>query len=272
MMLSLQDLINKIEGAGGSRYLRYALGLLALVLVLVAYDLRAYRNMAAPEAMDAAQLARNISTGKGYTTQFVRPFSMFLVKRVNEQPGASDPSRIKAAHPDIANAPVYPVVLAGYMKLAPFKYSLTNAKTFWINGGRTRYQPDFLITLFNQVLFLALIVVVFFWARRLFDNAVAWTSALLLFGTELLWRFSASGLSTMLLLLIFMGLVWCLTLLESEAREPKRGPAWLLIFAGASGLAVGVACLTRYSMGWLIIPVVVFLILFSGPRRIMVSL
>src|SRR5258708_3580153 len=100
MMLSLQDLINKIEGVGGSRYLRYALGLLALVLVLVAYDLRAYRNMAAPEAMDAAQLARNISTGKGYTTQFVRPFSMFLVKRVNEQPGALDPSRIKAAHPD----------------------------------------------------------------------------------------------------------------------------------------------------------------------------
>jgi 4-amino-4-deoxy-L-arabinose transferase-like glycosyltransferase len=271
-MMLLQDLVHKIETAGSSRYLRYALGVLAVVLVLVAYDLRAYRNMAAPEAMDAAQLARNISQGKGFTTDFVRPFSMFLVKRVNERPGVPDPSRIKTAHPDIANPPVYPLILAGYMKVAPFKYSIANAKAFWINGGRIRYQPDFLIALFNQLLFMGLIVAVFFWARRLFDNAVAWTSALLLFGTELLWRFSASGLSTMLLLLIFMGLIWCLTLLESEAREPKRGPVWLLIFAGAAGLAVGVACLTRYSMGWLIIPVVVFLILFSGPRRISVSL
>ena len=39
--------------------------------------------MATQEAMDAAQLARNIAQGKGYTTLFIRPFSMYLVKKRN---------------------------------------------------------------------------------------------------------------------------------------------------------------------------------------------
>ena len=34
--------------------------------------------------MDAAQLARNIAEGKGYTTLFIRPFSLYLVQSHNE--------------------------------------------------------------------------------------------------------------------------------------------------------------------------------------------
>ena len=117
-----------------------------------------------------------------------------------------------------------------------------------------------------------LIALVFFLARRLFDPAVAWLSAGLLLGTELLWRFSVSGLSTMLLMLIFLGLAWCLVLLEQEAREPKWGPPGILVLAGLAGAVVGLGGLTRYSFGWLIIPVLVFLVLFGGPRRVVLAL
>ena len=48
--------------------------------------------MTTPEGMDAAQLARNIAEGRGYTTLFVRPFSLFLVQR-QEQARAPDPVR-----------------------------------------------------------------------------------------------------------------------------------------------------------------------------------
>ena len=47
------------------------------------YNWRAFKNMATQEAMDAAQLARNIAQGKGYTTLFIRPFSIYLVKKHN---------------------------------------------------------------------------------------------------------------------------------------------------------------------------------------------
>ncbi len=276
----LQDLLHKLEVGGGMRFFRVGLAVLAVVLLTVGYNWRAFRNMATQEAMDTAQLARNIAQGKGYTTLFIRPFSMYLVKKRNlEKQGVpevgkvADLAEIRGMHPDLANPPVYPVVLAALMKVLPFDYTASTTKPFWSNGGRFwRFQPDFLIALFNQLLFLAVIVLVFFLARRLFDPGVAWLSAGLLLGTELFWRFSVSGLSTMLLMLIFLGLAWCLVLLEQEARVPKWGPSGILVLAGLAGAMVGLGGLTRYAFGWLIIPVLVFLILFGGQRRIVLAL
>src|SRR5271169_6813660 len=139
----IQMLIHKLEIGAGSRYLRIvglAVGVIALAFV---YDLRAYRNLAAPEAMDAAQLARNISQGNGYTTLLIRPFSLYLVQRYNEARSpfaltnaAFDFAQIKTAHPDLANPPVYPLLLAGLMKVLPFQYAVNLKKPFWTNGGK----------------------------------------------------------------------------------------------------------------------------------------
>ena len=60
------------------------------------------------------------------------------------------------------------------------------------------------------MLLLVVVVLTFFLARKLFDTNVAWLSAILVLGCELLWRFSVSGLSTMLLMIIFFGLIWCI--------------------------------------------------------------
>jgi len=178
-------------------------------------------------------------------------------------------------HPDISNAPAYPIVLAGLMKVLPFHYDTALKGAFWSAadanspGGRRsiRYQPDFLITFFNQALFVTVLVLVFFWARRLFDVGVATLSTVVLVGTEILWRFSASGLSTMLLLLIFMGLIWCLTLWESEVRQPKWGQKGAALFSVAVGLLIGLGFLTRYSFLCVVFPVAFFMAIFGGPRR-----
>jgi hypothetical protein len=274
-MALIQDLIHLLEEARGARYMRYTLLALAVLCIGAAYNLRDCRNFSTLEAMDAAQVGRNLAEGKGYSTLFIRPLSIHLIKERKEKksgpPAAgtlADPARLRGAHPDLANPPVYPVMLAALMKVLPFNYTARTTGQFWSNQGRFwRYQPDFLIALCNEFLLLIVIAVAALWARRLFDRAVAWTSAGLLVGTELLWRFSASGLSTILLLLIFMGLVWCLTLLEAEGREPKRGFQTGLALAVVTGLLVALGGLTRYAFTWLIIPVLVFLVLFTGPRR-----
>jgi 4-amino-4-deoxy-L-arabinose transferase-like glycosyltransferase len=272
-MPSLQEVLHRIEVGGGRRFFRVGLAALAVLVLTGLYNWRAFRNLATQEAMDAAQLARNIAQGKGYTTLFIRPFSIYLVKKSNlERQGVSevgklaDLAELRGMHPDLANPPVYPIVLAGLMKVLPFDYTISSTKTF------SRFKPDFLIVLFNQLLFLVVIVLVFSLARRLFGPWVAWLSAGLLLGTELFWRFSVSGLSTMLLMVIFLGLAWCLVLLEQETRTPKWGPVGILILAGLTGAMVGLGGLTRYAFGWLIIPVLVFLIFFGGPRRIVLAL
>ena len=134
----IQDTIHKLEVAGGMRYLKFGLSALAVIIVTTVYNLRSYRNMSTQEAMDAGQLARNLAQGKGYTTGFVRPYSMYLVKKNSEQsmPAGtrlSELAKIKEAHPDIANPPVYPLVLAGLMKALPFDLRLSIAA-----AGRNR--------------------------------------------------------------------------------------------------------------------------------------
>jgi hypothetical protein len=271
----IQMLIHKLEVGAGSRYLRIVALVLGVVALAFLYDIRAYRNLAAPEAMDAAQLARNISEGKGYTTLFLRPFSLYLVQNHNqaETPFAltntvTDFARIKSEHPDLSNPPVYPLLLAGLMKVLPFNYTVNLKKPFWANSGSMRYQPDFFIAIFNELLLLVVVVLTFFLAKKLFDSNVAWLSAILTLGCDQLWKFSASGLSTMLLLVLFLGLTFLLLEIERGARESQPCAGRLLGLAVAVGLLVGVGALTRYAFGWTIIPVVLFLLFFRGGKNL----
>jgi hypothetical protein len=266
---SLQESIHKLEMGSGTGFLRLTLAILAVLMLGVGYSWRAYKNLSTQEAMDAAQVGRNLSQGKGFTTLYVRPFSIFLLKR-HARATQGDPAQLKGMHPDLANPPVYPLMLAALMKVLPFEYELpTKSRPFWGSGSRfSRYKPDFMIGVFNQLVFFGTAVLVFFLARRLFDPAVARLSVILLFATEVFWRFSISGLSTMVLLLLFVLLLWGLVLVEEEARVPRRGLLGLLGLGALIGVIVGLGTLTRYSFGWLIIPVLFFLVAFGGQRRV----
>jgi hypothetical protein len=279
-MLFPQDWIHKLEEDAWARYLKVTAFCLAILALMVVCDLRAYRNFATPEAMDAAQLARNIAEGNGYTTLFIRPFSLYLVQSHNRAKSAGPPAsagtdfaQIKTAHPDLANPPMYPVVLAGLMKVLNFHFTAETTKPFWSKNGQfRRYQPDFLIAVFNELLLLAVAALTFFLARKLFDAGVARFSAVLVLGCELLWRFSVSGLSTMLLMIIFFGLTWCVLRIEQAASAPQPQPGRLLGLAITAGLLAGVGALTRYAFGWIIIPVTLFLIFFGGRQRVLRAL
>ena len=272
----IQTLIHATEVGGGSRWLKYISLAVALVALVGFYDLRAYRNFSSPEAMDAAQVARNVAEGRGYTTEFIRPFSLYLVQKHNRagHPGeilstnAMDFAQINRPHPDLANAPVYPTVLAGLMKVWTPDWKVQLHKPFWSEGGRfLRYKAEFRIAIFNQILLLAVVALTFLLAKKLFDGQAAWLAALLTLGSDLLWKFSVSGLSTLLVLVIFLGLIWLLVKVEELGRAELPDPRRLFILVITIGLLTGLGMLTRYSFGWLIVPVVVFLTLFGGARR-----
>src|SRR5689334_21178668 len=196
--MPLQDTIHKWTAGGASRGLSLAVVLLSMVALALWYDLAAFKNLSAIEGFDSAQLARNIADGRGYTTDFIRPFSMHLLR----QHRADHDPLIRERHPDLANAPLYPVLLAGALKLMPFSYPN-------VAGDKSvgAYAPDRWIAGFNQLLFLIAVVLLFRLAARLFDARVGWLAAAVLAGTDLFWRFSASGLPTMLAVVIVLGLI-----------------------------------------------------------------
>src|SRR5688572_22698653 len=80
MPVFAQDLIHKLEVGSGYRVLKFAVGIVAIVALGLLYDLVGFQNFSTAEAMDAAQLARNISAGEGFTTKVVRPLSLYLLK------------------------------------------------------------------------------------------------------------------------------------------------------------------------------------------------
>jgi hypothetical protein len=261
MSFEVQDLVHRMESGGGARFFRVLFVLIVVITIAALYDSFAFKNLANREAMDAAQLAKNLADGKGYTTLFVRPFSVFLLQnhRADRSP------LLKTPHPDLANPPVYPCLLAGVFKLLPRGVFTMPGKGFSI------YMPDLAVALLNQTLLLIAGLLLFFLAARLFDSTMAWVTSVVFVGSESFWRFSLSGLNTMLLVVLLLVVVWCLVVLERWARFGR--PDWrLLLLAGLTGLLVGVGGLTRYAFGWLILPILVFLIAFFDQKRAVLCL
>ena len=269
---SIQALIHKLEVAGGARRVNFLALTVAVLSLAIWYDLHCYRNFATPEAMDAAQVARNLSEGNGFTTEFIRPFSVYLLKKNNHAwppKQTAGTNTVDLRHPDLANAPLYPLALAGLLKLHTPDWKVDLRNSFWSESRRfMRYPPEFLIAIFNQVLLLVVVWQTFLITRKIFDTSAAWLAALMVLGSDLLWKFSVSGLPTLMLLVIFMGLIWCLVSVEAlglgENPDVRRG----FILALVAGLLTGLGMLTRYSFGWVILPVIAYFALFGGARRI----
>lgn len=251
-MVRLQELIHTIEEGRGSRFILLAIACLGFIALALLYDIRCFKNFATQEAMDSAQLARNISQGKGYTTQFVRPLSIHLLREHRKD---QDPL-LKTDHPDLANPPVYPSVLAGLLRVAPVDYEIPPKKMF------LTYEPERWIAALNQILFFCAALLVFKLAAKLFDRPVAWISVAIFIGAELLWRFSVSGLSTMLLMVTVLGITWCLVQIDHWQHEEFPPLQKILGLSVVTGVLTGLAALTRYSFLWLIIPALLFTALF----------
>ncbi len=271
-----QEFIHRLEEGAFSRIIQLGFVVLAIIGIAVAFNIRAFKNLNSADSMDAAQLARNISEGRGFVTDNITPFSMYLVKqrhddRIEQRQAAGikiepkdylDEMKLRNNHPDLANAPLYPWLLSLYMKAVPFDYSIAPPGSF------SRYQPDLLIALFNQALMVLCAVMVFVLAKTLFDSAVAWLSMLLFVGTDIFWQFSISGNSTMLLLLIFLILLWALARMESGLNKENWTGKKPLLFAALIGVLLSLGFLTRYAFGWLLIPVALFIIVYGGTRKL----
>jgi hypothetical protein len=251
----LQEWIHHWEEGAGVQVLKVAAAVLGFAVVAALFDALACQGFSSEEAMETAALARNLARGKGYTTQSIRPLALYLMER-GGTPGRAG-QILRQPVPDLGAPPVYPALLAGLMAVLPFDFTAPQSQ-YWY------YQPERWIAVFNQVLFFVAVLLLFCVGRRLFDARVAWLSAVLFTGSNLFWKFTAAGLSTLWLVVVLLALVWCLDLLrERAARAAVSGSALL---AALAGVLTGVGGLSRYAFGWMILPVLLFVAL-AAPRR-----
>src|SRR5258706_10408284 len=188
--MPLQEWIHNLEEGKGAVWIKRLFVFLAFAGLAAVYDVRQYKNFANAEAMDSGQVARQIAAGKGFATKFVRPLSINLI--LTRKGESAKP--LTGPHPDLANAPVFPLIEAALIKTLPFNFNLH--PSFW------RFQPEVLIAIFNQLLFGILLLSLYILSRRLFDEGVGRVTVAVAALAELFWRFSISGLPTIFLTLV----------------------------------------------------------------------
>lgn len=247
--LSVQELVHRIEvGSLKNVILRAAFfsavgGLAALYLIFF------FRGLETETAMDQAQLGRQIAAGAGYSTLYIRPMAMWQFLNHDEK-------LPEGYFPDTYNSPLNPLFNA--VVLRPIK-------RWWpMSPSNLIYIGDRAIAAAGIALFLASVVVTFFLVRSLFDRKVAWMTAGLVLVTDMMWRFSVSGLPQMLMLFLF-SIAMLLLHRAIQARENKRAGRALLMLAGIA-LLLGLMTLAQPVASWIFAGFLIFVFIWFRPR------
>lgn len=184
------------------------------------------------DALDYAQVSRNLAEGRGFTTDFIKPLSLTRVKRLD-------------GHPDLIFGPLHPLTTSVFMRaLGPNRRA---------------------VALACGVPFLLTLLVTYLLGVRMFDKRAA-ALGVALFGLYLgTLRYSISGLEVCLL-----GLwVTCLFLVLYLLAQATRYRLWLLAGVGA---LLGLVYLTKDVWAVLLVPVLVYVYFAVERRRRWVSL
>ncbi|MSR65069.1 MAG: phospholipid carrier-dependent glycosyltransferase [Verrucomicrobiae bacterium] len=260
---TVTNVLHAMELGAWAKYIKVFLFVLVVFVLLLVYQSNQFRGLEMAEAIDNAQLARNIHRGEGFTTKFIRPVSMWKFKELTGHSMVKDvehPDK-EVLHPDVFNAPLFPYVLAAVFKFHPPAFEV-NVK----EQPYTKFPPETLIVATSEVFYLLSMVLLYLLGRQLFDKRIATVATLIFICCDILWRYSISGLPTTMLLFFFLAAQVCMV---NAQLASARGGNKLLIWglAAAAGLFCGLCLLTKYSAGWLIIPVLAYLGLTLGKER-----
>lgn len=240
--------------------MRVAFGSVVLLLA-VFYLLTQFRGLAHAEAMDYAQLARQMAIGEGFTTKFIRPVALAQLRERNaDKAGIKEPIGTGAGLnralemdfqkiPDTVNAPLYPFVLSLWMKL--YWPGLMHPDKFENQGQLKEYGVDRWVAIFGILCTLVTAFLIYSWAKRMFDIRVAYISVAVFFLSDLVWGFSISGLSTSFLMMLFAGFCWCLHEGILAQEEERKNAMWICILGSAA--IMGLMLLTRLTMAWVMV-------------------
>ncbi|MDE1171633.1 MAG: glycosyltransferase family 39 protein [Verrucomicrobium sp.] len=255
-MTTIQETIYNLEQGRGVSWVRWIVFLVAFFVLAGWLNLFQFRGFASQEAMDDAQLARQLAQGHGFTTYFVRPAALAQMRdRAYLRQGGLITSPATASSravdltrlPDTANPPLYPLCLAALFKVSGVSFSVPPEKL----SNFHFFTPELAVNLFNQFCLALTAVAVFLLGRSLFDQRVGLLAAAACLAGDLNWRFSLSGLPVCLTLLLIT--LAALFLHRALLRE-EEGRSWPWLSLALGAFFLGLAVLSQYTAGWLLPP------------------
>jgi hypothetical protein len=234
-----QEFIHWLEAGKGARWV--LLG--ALIFCGSALSIRIawmqFHGATSESTLAQADMARQIATGGGFTTQVIYPQEMEYLKARGVRFDAAAP------YPEVYQAPLYPMVIAGPMWV--FVHVWPRVLFAPAPVPPYGYAADYLLLAINILLFWLAIWLAFDLARRLFGVPSAWLAAVALFVSLPAWQQVVAVNGTALMMVLALGAFQAWWRVES-AEDASRASLPL----GALGALCGGLFLTEYSAGALL--------------------
>jgi hypothetical protein len=211
--------------------------LIPIALLYVHYRLM-FPGLTNPDALDFAQVGRNLHEGRGFVTYVLRPLALTH---------GSDALR----QPDLVHGPLYPFLLA-------MAFGALSAK-------------DNVVALVSGLFYLLMIPVIYQLGTRVFNREVGIAAALAVAFNSLILEYATSGLPITLYIFLFTSLLLVLFNLAAWRRKREQqptpaAPALPKLQLVLAGILTGALYLTDPIFAW-ILPLVIVAALWIVPVR-----
>jgi hypothetical protein len=246
----IQRTVFSLEAGALARMVWKGVFVFVAIGLSVFYLVHEFRGLPISQAMDQAQIGREILRGHGWATKFARPLAIGDLR-------AHGKDVKTAVWQDTYNAPI-PPLLDAVALYTPMKKGWDLGKTVMVSPG------DRAIAIMGVIFFLASLLVLYRIAVELFDERLAAMATGLVLICDMMWRYSLSGLPQMALLLLLHLNVYAL-LRAMRARYLNEPHLWWM---AAVGFGFGLMALTHALSIFLFAPVLVFAFVFFRPRGV----
>ncbi len=234
--------------------IRRSLFFLILIILTLGNLFTLFKGLNSPQAMDQAQIAREIARGNGFTTKMIRPVAYYQAEKTEKRTVSL------LGFQDTYHSPLNPLLNAAVLKLI----GADKPDSWQMRENEMVYPLDRVIATVATLFFLMAIGVNYLLISRIFDAKIAGVCAILMLFCETFWNYSLSGLPQMLMLLLFScGMYFVYRAVEAAAEgRIAMTPAVI------AGVFFTLLALTHWMTVWIALGYIIFAAIAFRPRGI----
>ncbi|NQX00848.1 hypothetical protein HQ447_09325 [bacterium] len=234
--------------------IRRSLFFLILIILTLGNLFVLFQGLNAPQAMDQAQISREIARGNGFTTKMIRPVAYDQAQRAQKR------SVSLIGFEDTYHSPLNPLLNAAVLKLI----GADKADSWQMNDNEMVFPLDRVIATVSTLFFLMAIGVNYLLISRIFDAKIAGVCAILMLFCDTFWNYSLSGLPQMLMLLLFSSAIYFVYRAVEAAAEGRIAMTPAII----AGVFFTLLALTHWMTAWIALGYIIFSAIAFRPRGI----
>ncbi len=244
----------KVGGFDNATLISRILFFLVLFGLVSFYLILSFKGLTSEKGIEQAQIGREIARGNNNTTKVIRGAAYWQAKEAGKD------IDLTAFH-DTYHSPLNPYIYAAVLKAV----GGDDFEKFQMNEDmKTVYALDRVISAVAVILFLIAVGINYLLISRIFDVRIAGATAILMILSDLMWKFTQTGLPQMLMLLLFSCALFFIyrTL---EASIENRGDISSLVIAA---VFLSLLALSHWLTIWIILGFVIYAAFFFHPKGI----